>query len=248
VYCCAVCERFDQALHSRTSVAVCCSVLQCVALRRSVLQCVAVRRSVLQRKKDAPAASVPRGSFCASPSPTAAHCNTLLCCSVLQCVAKKKTKTRQQRVFLQALSAHLLLLLQHTYFVAVCRSVFPKKRDAASVFLPKRRAIRLHRLDFSQPVILREFSPKKNCETPQKSPPSQPTTHKSPEERMYLQKSAKSWPQNPKSLPMTDSFVAKNFIFTQFVILHVKLLKRALHLSQRPLSLRKRESIFAKER
>ena len=52
-------------------VAVCCSVLQCVAPRCSVLQCVAVCCSVLQ---------------CVAVCCTALHC-VAVCCSALHCVA-----------------------------------------------------------------------------------------------------------------------------------------------------------------
>jgi len=97
-------------------VAVCCSVLQCVAVCCRVLQCVAVCCSVLQ---------------CVA-----------VCCRVLrnielQCVAVccRERKTRQRRVFLEALSAHLLPLLQHTathFCVAVCCSALQRNEGAAA--------------------------------------------------------------------------------------------------------------------
>jgi len=95
-------------------VAVCCSVLQCVAVRRSVLQwdavccsetqCVAVRRSVLQW--DAVCCSeTPFGCHLLRLQHTATHCNTL-----------QHTATR----LLCAASAWMCCMLQR---VAVCCSV-----------------------------------------------------------------------------------------------------------------------------
>jgi len=85
-------------------VSVCCSVLQCVAVRGSLLQCVAVRCSVMQgvlvcsiprKQRDCPFARefVLQGVAvrCSVVQCSAVWCSVLqcvaVCCSVLQCVA-----------------------------------------------------------------------------------------------------------------------------------------------------------------
>jgi len=73
---------------------LCCSVLQCVAVRCSVLQCVAVCSSALQ---------------CVAVCCSVLQC-VAVCCSVLQCVAFTQQSTRD-------------IMLVWCYLIAVCSSV-----------------------------------------------------------------------------------------------------------------------------
>ena len=69
------------------SVAVCCSVLQCVAVWNSILQCVAVCCSVLQCVAACCSVSQCVGSVlqCVAVCCSVLQC-VAVCCSVLQCV------------------------------------------------------------------------------------------------------------------------------------------------------------------
>ena len=82
ILCCSVLQCVAVRFSALQCVVVCCSVLQCVAVCCSVLQCVAVCCSALQKCSRGPSVSHSANQVMHSVLQCVA-----VCCSVLQCVA-----------------------------------------------------------------------------------------------------------------------------------------------------------------